>query len=288
MDTMLIQRIRKAERDGLNKRTLNHYNRALTLFQEWLDELGIAARDVTPIQFEEYAVRLQKRYALRTVKLHLLDIKAAYRYDRAVNPGMACPDPGLTCKLPFEPDKPPRILSVAELKAIRDNCTDERQRLLFYCFAFTGMRRDEVRALQWTEIEFDQNVIHVTGKGGKYRMIPLHPELKRQLLGVVEPSQYVIRALTHVHCKNSPLADATIDRHTKDIFRQAGITDATPHDFRRTVATSLLRDGSRFNVRENTIDKIMGWAARTTAARHYWNIPDEDMHQAMACLHPGL
>ena len=53
------------------------------------------------------------------------------------------------------------------------------------------------------------------------------------------------------------------------------------HAFRRTVATSLARNG----VEERVIDKIMGWSPRTVRARYYVNVATEELQRGILKLY---
>jgi integrase len=55
----------------------------------------------------------------------------------------------------------------------------------------------------------------------------------------------------------------------------------TPHDYRRTVATSLRRNG----VDTGVIDRIMGWAPRSVFRRYYDNVADVELKRGILRLY---
>lgn len=55
----------------------------------------------------------------------------------------------------------------------------------------------------------------------------------------------------------------------------------TPHDFRRTVSSSLGYNG----VQEPLIDRIMGWAPRSVYRRFYRGVVDVELKRAILKLY---
>jgi integrase len=53
----------------------------------------------------------------------------------------------------------------------------DRDRLILSLAAYAGLRRAEIAALRWDHITTEG--IRVRGKGGKVRIVPVHPELQR-------------------------------------------------------------------------------------------------------------
>jgi site-specific recombinase XerD len=59
----------------------------------------------------------------------------------------------------------------------------ERDRLLLALFAYGGMRRSELLGLDWDDVDLDRRLIRVrNAKGGRQRVVPLHPGLVPLLL----------------------------------------------------------------------------------------------------------
>lgn len=122
--------------------------------------------------------------------------------------------------------------------------------------ALTGARREEIRALRWTEVDTDAAVIRLRAdrtKTGEARVIPLSA-----------PALAIIEALPHVNGSDlvftttgsTPIggwskAKATIDD-------ASGVTDWKVHDLRRTVATGLQRLAQRLEVIEAVLGHTSG------------------------------
>jgi len=141
------------------------------------------------------------------------------------------------------------------------------------------MRRNEVSTVRWDDGREDGSVvkladqtIRVVGKGNKPRTVPIHPALQECLVqnqGL--PGAWVIRSNG-----DHGIAEETIQAITKRLHPMY-----TPHDFRRTVATSLRRNG----VDESVRNRILGWGPKDIFMRHYDHVADLELHRGILRLY---
>ena len=78
---------------------------------------------------------------------------------------------------PIVPEEPPAVLREAELKAIFDACSgssfeDRRDTAIVRLLLDTGMRRAELAGLKVDDVDLDQQVAIVMGKGRRPRACP--------------------------------------------------------------------------------------------------------------------
>ena len=159
--------------------TLKAIRHALGQTQRWLDEHDLAAGDLTLLACEEYFDELLERQAVSTVRRHLAYVRAAYRY--AVRHELVERDPTADVRLPRLPDHDPATYSNEQLRAIHAAVRSEREELVFFLFAFAGLRLGEVAGLEWRQVEFEHWQLRLAGKGGKLRLVPLHPAVTELL-----------------------------------------------------------------------------------------------------------
>lgn len=63
----------------------------------------------------------------------------------------------------------------------------ERDRLILALFAYAGLRRSELIALDWDDIDLDRRLLRIrVAKGGRQRVVPIHPGLVPLLLAYLE------------------------------------------------------------------------------------------------------
>jgi integrase len=254
--------------------TLRGFATAATRLDAWLRQQGLEAEDVTFEALEEYFDTLPLAPSSRAT--HLRYIQAAFNY--GVRRGTVRLNPALDIEVEQPADKEPRIISNAVLREIRDSIRCERDWIFFHLLTYTGMRRSEVRGLRWDDagegsvLRLEEQTIRVIGKGGKLRLVPIHPALGEELAkSRREPGRFVVPS-----DGANGVALETIQAMVKRLHPVF-----TPHDYRRTVATSLARNGAP----ERIIDKIMGWSERSVRDRYYVNVAERELHSAILRLY---
>jgi site-specific recombinase XerD len=119
--------------------TVKAIRHALEQTQRWLDDHDQTAAELSLLTCEEYFDELLERQAVSTVRRHLAYVRAAYRY--AVRHELVARDPTADVRLPRLPDHDPVTYSNEQLRAIHAAIRNEREELVFFLFAFAGLRR---------------------------------------------------------------------------------------------------------------------------------------------------
>jgi integrase len=278
MDAIFEAYIAAQRRRRPSPLTLKAIRHAFGQTQRWLDEHDVAASELGLLECEEYFDALLERQAVSTVRRHLAYVRAAYRY--AVRHELVDRDPTADVRLPRLPDHDPATYSNEQLRAIHAAIRCEREELVFFLFAFAGLRLGEVAALEWRQVEFDRWQLRLAGKGGKLRLVPLHPALTELLREQRTHSGRREQVLATINGQR--LAANTLGRSVRELVDRAGVEVAQPsHAFRRTVATVMYENG----VRARVIERIMGWAPRQMYERHYLRVADQQMHEAIRGLY---
>jgi len=136
---------------------------------------------------------------------------------------------------------------------------EQRDRLLLALFAYAGLRRSELLALDLDDVDLARRLIRVRrAKGGRQRVVPIHPGLVglfEQYLAVRTPRGAEQALFLGVQGKRlSPTIFATTFRR---YAAAAGVTErkrVTPHTLRHVFATELLGAGA--NLRQ--IQELLG------------------------------
>jgi integrase/recombinase XerD len=279
MDAIFEAYLAAQRRRRASPLTLKAVEHALRSAQRWLDAEGIRASELTLLGCEEYFDALLARGAVSSVRRHLAYLRAAYRY--AQRHELIGHDPTADVKLPRLPDIEPATYSNEELRAIHAAIRSEREEVCFYLLAFAGLRLGETASLTWREVDLDHWQLRLIGKGGKFRLVPIHPALmdvlrERQASASVETEPVIWTP------ERRPLASGTLGSYVRKLVDRANVDTAQPsHAFRRTVATVMYEAG----VRTRVIERIMGWAPRQMHERHYLRVASDVMHQAILTLY---
>jgi integrase/recombinase XerC len=269
--------IASLERRRVSPLTIKANRHALSLFERWL---AGRQRDADAVGVDDCELYLDERlrtHAVATVRRDLAMIRGAYRH--ALQRGLIRIDPTAGIRLPPLPDHDPVIYSTEQLQAIHAAIRDEREQLIFFLLAFAGLRLCEATSLTWANIELPNTQLRLIGKGGKRRVVPLHPALERLLAQhhAERVDGPLVATVTSGH-----LANRTWSSIVSRLVSRADVHVSHPsHAFRRTVASELYANG----VRTHIIDRLLGWAPRTVRDRHYIRIADGAMRDAIATLY---
>jgi integrase len=140
---------------------------------------------------------------------------------------------------------------------------------------FSGLRKAEVLALKWEDVNFAHGYLQVRhGKGDKFRMVPLVASLAAWLQTLPRLSPWVFtspKTRGRYQTGNMP--------PWKETLETVGITDFHFHDLRHTTATLLRING----VSLQTIGEILGHSNLRFTAR-YAHLPQAYRQQAMEDL----
>ncbi len=174
--------------------------------------------------------------------------------------------------LPVVPPKKKRVLPIYipedELRSLLDAPTKKgrsrtwlRDRLILQTFAFAGLRRQELIDLNWGDISFREGTMRVRGKGDKERLVPLPPQLLRDL--EMFKSMQDVTDLTPVFrsVNGKRLTPWPLRRLFARYIKLAGLEGKgyTIHKMRHSYATLLMQQG----VDVMTIQELLGHADLT-------------------------
>lgn len=190
-------------------------------------------------------------------------------------------------RLPKLPERLVEILEPAEIDQLEDTATTERDKLIVRVLAETGVRRAELAALRVNDLQ-DQagsHYLHVQGKGRRDRLVPIEPALYRRLRRfrdgrpVDADSDRLFLALARDHeGRWMPLSDSGVTQMITTLGERSGIRKKiTPHVFRHTAATLMLRSG----MNPLLVAQVLGHNSLQMITRVYAHLTPTDAHRAL-------
>jgi integrase/recombinase XerC len=149
-----------------------------------------------------------------------------------------------------------------------------------------GLRISELCGLRVEDIDFNEQIVRVRGKGKKERLVPIGApalEAVQNYWSVLrEPPvgiQPVFRADTH---KAAPLSPLQLSRRLKNYLIIAGLDPSlTPHKLRHSYATHLLDAGADLR----SVQELLGHAHLITT-QVYTHVTTERLKKAYDAAHP--
>ena len=190
-------------------------------------------------------------------------------------------------KLPKLPERLVEILEPKEIDLLEDTAVTERDKVIVRVLAQTGMRRAELAALRVQDLQ-DQggrHYLYVQGKGKKDRLAPIEPALFRRLRRFVagRPADADSDRLFLGLARTSdgrwlPLSDNGVTQMVTALGERSGIPKKiTPHIFRHTAATLMLRSG----MNPLLVAQVLGHNSLQMITKVYSHLTPTDAHREL-------
>jgi integrase len=205
--------------------------------------------DINPFLVEGYKAKRRGEVSPRTVNIELACLR--HVFNKAIEWEFATINPVKKVRLFRENNQRTRFLSREECDRLIECCADHLKPLVTVALN-TGMRRGELLALTWEDIDIPNGLIQVrTSKSGEGRQIPMNEAAKKTLNGLKEK---VRKASGHVFFTHlgKPLRDPRVG--FEQALKRAGIAGATFHTLRHTFASNLVMGG----VDLKTVQELLG------------------------------
>lgn len=145
--------------------------------------------------------------------------------------------------------------SAVELERIRKTCESVRDLALVDFLYSTGCRVSEVARMNVEDVDFDRMECRVLGKGNKERIVYLSPVASMHLKEYLDNREDTEDCLFE-GWRGKRITKNGIEALIRRLGTSAGVDNAHPHRFRRTLATNLLDRG--MNIQD--VAKILGHA----------------------------
>ena len=140
----------------------------------------------------------------------------------------------------------------------------------------TGLRASEALGLKCGDVDLENFVLRIAGKGGKHRLVPFSAELRKPLYRYISknPMALVFGTLTRTQVSVSNL-----ERDLNFIGEKIGHKLA-PHNLRHCFAVNYLRRGGNLEY----LRRILGHSSLTTTQKYLRALGVEDLQR----VHDGL
>jgi integrase/recombinase XerD len=282
---------------GLSKATVSAYRSDLKDYIEWLRERQIAQiSQITRDDIEQYiASKASLGAASRTRKL--ASIHEFHKF--CVSSGFAKADVSESVKAPKIARTLPDVLTVDEVKQLLEAASvgtgedpiSQRDRALLEFMYATGARVSEAVGLNCADVDFENQVVRIFGKGSKERLVPFGRYAKEALIAYLNSGRTTLQSkatgkpeleAVFLNKRGRRLSRQSVWEIMQTVADRAGITKQIhPHSLRHSYATHLLEGGA--DVR--TVQELLGHASVMTT-QIYTHISSVGLIEAYTMAHP--
>ncbi|WEV53497.1 site-specific tyrosine recombinase XerD [Bifidobacterium sp. ESL0704] len=284
---------------GLAGSTVSAYAADIKKYVSWLSSRNLnKLNEVTSLDVEEYVAALDKAgESARSKARRLASVHEFHKF--ALMQGVVADDASARVKAPKAAGHLPDVLSVDEVSRLldaaamggsRDPVVLRDKALLEFMYA-TGCRASEATGTDLNDIDFDERVVVLTGKGSKQRLVPLgeyalkalrryisdgRPELEARAKGAKE------RRAVFLNKRGRRISRQSVWEAVKAAGERAHIDRPLhPHTLRHSFATHLIQGGA--DVR--TVQELLGHASVTTT-QIYTHVSPETLIETYLTAHP--
>ncbi len=277
--------------------TVRNYRSSVENFVAWMEGRGKWSGDfaaVRPLDVRSFLIDEGRRLARRTLHNHVSGLRAFYLYLRKQGQVESNPFSGVT--LPKLSKPLPKFLTENQMRTLLDTpillwkegklgeFEAFRDSLILELLYGGGLRVSELCALNHGQIDLDQGVARVFGKGRKERLCPLGPVATRCLKVFVDRFN-----LTAAHAcavltlpNGQRIEPREVQKLLKTHLAAAELPlDMTPHKLRHSFATHMLDNGADLR----TVQELLGHANLSTT-QIYTHVSIARLKEAHKQAHP--
>jgi site-specific recombinase XerD len=262
---------------GLSEATRRAYRGDVEEFVCWLAGRGTRLETVDVRVLADYAAELgrarPRKLAPSTIGRKLAAVRSFLRFTLGRS---RVPDASLA---PRRPRRLPETPRATEVEAALDSLDGDgalvlRNRALVELVYSAGLRSAEAVGLDLADVDFEQELLHVRGKGGKERAVPLGEEAAHWLARYLRDARPELAR----GAENALFVSARGRRLDTSTLRR---TFAHPHRLRHAFATHLLEGGADLR----TIQELLGHSSLSTT-QMYSHVDGRRLRRVYDRAHP--
>jgi len=262
---------------ALSEATRRAYRGDVIEFARWLEARGTALEDVDVRVLADYAAELgrarPRRLAPASIARKLAAVRSFLRH--ALGPARV-PDASFAPRRPRRLPDAPRPAEVDALVAALagDGSLALRNRALVELVYSCGLRTAEAVGLDLGDVDFEQELVHVHGKGGKDRVVPLGEQAAYLLALYLRDGRPGLargaESALFLSARGRRLDTSTLRRLVPN-----------PHRLRHAFATHLLEGGADLR----TIQELLGHSSLSTT-QVYSHVDGRRLRRVYDRAHP--
>ncbi len=258
-----------------------------------MEKDNIALGDFTVNTIREYLYALSNNKLSRaSIRRKLASIKSFCKY--LVMEGVLETNPSAKIRTPKNEKKEPIFLSRAEVDRLldmpaADTMISRRDHAILEILYSAGIRLSELHGLDLDDVDYENSVISVIGKGDKQRIVPIGRKAKDALrmylpkrdISLADCGRIGAKAL-FINTKGGRLGKRSIQSSVSKTMRMISEKEhLSPHVLRHTFATHMLDNGADLRA----VQELLGHSSPDTT-QVYTHVTVERLTKAYRQAHP--
>jgi integrase/recombinase XerC len=273
----------------LSANTCKHYQRDLDELHAWCKAAGINDwRALDSHQVRKYAAQCHRRgLSGRSIQRRLSALRSFYNY--LLREQQVSLNPGLDIRAPRSEQHLPDTLNVDDIARLLNVTSKDplalRDLAMLELLYSSGLRLAELVSLDEGDVDFNERVVRVTGKGAKTRLLPVGDkaisalqawmQVRTRQLQDTETAIFTGRG-------GKRLSARSVQQRVKDWARRQGIPgNLHPHTLRHSFASHLLESSGDLRA----VQELLGHADISTT-QIYTHLDFQHLAQVYDSAHP--
>jgi integrase/recombinase XerC len=257
---------------------------------EELDKCQLACEPMTVREFLAYLYA--QNYTKSTTARKLATLRSFYKF--CIRRGMVSVNPLSTIRTPKQEKRLPRCLDLEQVQKLLEAPGDgdllsARDKAMLEVLYSSGIRVSELVDLEMSDLDLQEGVLRVRGKGRKDRLTPIGSQAIKALQRYFElraidsrsqVSNCVQRCFLNKHGQS--LSTRSVRRKLDKYLVTAGLDPGiSPHTLRHSFATHLLNNGADLR----SVQELLGHSQLTTT-QIYTSVSVERLKRVYDHAHP--
>ncbi len=270
---------------NLSPKTLTAYGRDSEQFRRFMVDAGLwdeegfqNVSDVDRKTVRRFLAGIAIKNKPATVERAAASIRSFYRF--LVKEGAVPKNPAALVRTPKKEKRLPKVMTVDELFALIDRSLKgpndfmgRRNKAMIELLYGSGVRLSELVGLDVDDVDFDERLIRVRGKGGKERVVPINKKTSELFIQVIKertkwkPSVHDedAKKAMFLSQKGKRISGRQVEKIVENRVREAGLQKKiSPHTLRHSFATHLLDSGMGIR----SIQELLGHESLSTTQKY--------------------
>ncbi len=277
---------------GLSENTIASYRLDLNAFYQWLEEKHLSVFAVDAIDLQTFlGERLEKGYKSSSMARMLSTLRKFFQFLQREN--QRTDDPSLLLHSPKLASRLPKSLSEQQVTDLLNTPDTQdpiglRDKAMLEVLYATGLRVSELVSLTLDNLNLEQGVVRIIGKGNKERIVPMGEEASywlQEFLVLARPTLAQGQQISALFPSKraQQMTRQTFWHRIKNYAILAHIDSdkLSPHVLRHAFATHLVNHGADLRV----VQMLLGHSDLSTT-QIYTHVAKERLHKLHQQFHP--